>query len=163
MTYIKNNKALVFIIAILLLSNIALVYFFVKKDGKKSEQKEFGSFREYMAHTLKTEVGFSDEQVKNYEELSVKHKQSMRPLFNDIHATKENFYRLLSEESGDSLRTQRLHLIGEKQELIDSTIFNHFQSLRQICTQDQLPKYDTVIQRVVRGMIGPKKGNDKKK
>jgi hypothetical protein len=30
MTYIKNNKALVFIIAILLLSNIALLYFFTR-------------------------------------------------------------------------------------------------------------------------------------
>ena len=163
MTYIRNNKVLVFIIAILLLSNIGMLFFFLRKDNNK-EDKHPQSPRQYMIEKLKTEVGFSEEQITKYVELSDKHKQIMKPLFNDIHIAKENYYKLLNEEPSDSVLKQQLLLIGEKQQLIDQKIFNHFRALKHVCTSDQIPKYDTVIQRVIKGMINPpKKGPEKKK
>jgi protein CpxP len=95
--------------------------------------------------------------------MSVKHKQTMKPLFNEIHATKEDFYKLLTEQPTDSVLNEKLHRIGDKQEMIDQKIYNHFQGLRQVCTPEQLPRYDSVIQKVLVGMINPKRGNDKKK
>src|SRR5688572_23806048 len=142
MTYIKNNKALVFIIAILLLSNIALLYFYIQKDGKKGQKSDRGSFREYMVQTLKNEVGFNDEQIAKYVEISDKHKQVMKPMFADIHMAKDSFYKLLKEEPADSVLNKYLIRIGEKQENIDQRIFNHFLTLKHLCTPDQLPKYD---------------------
>jgi hypothetical protein len=162
MTYIKNNKILVFIITVLLLSNIAMLVFFLRKE--KEQEKPRQSPREYMISKLKEEVGFNDEQIAKYVELSDKHKQKMKPLFNEIHMAKDSFYKLLLEEPSDSLLNNYLLSIGEKQKTIDQNIFNHFLSLKHICTPDQLPKYDSVIQRVIKGMINPpKKGSDKKK
>jgi hypothetical protein len=164
MTYIKNNKTLVFIIAILLLSNIALLYFFTRSDEPKKDTKENrGGFREYMIKTLRDEVGFTDDQIARYEQLSNKHKETMKPMFEGIGMTKDSLYKLLLQDPSDSLTNHYLDMIGEKQRGIDQKIFNHFLSLRQICTTDQRPKFDTVIQRIIKKMISPRKGGDKDK
>jgi periplasmic protein CpxP/Spy len=160
MTYIKNNKVLVFIIAVLLLSNVAMLFFFLRKEKKEDRPKQ--TPREYMVEKLKKEVGFTDDQVAKYMELSDKHKQTMKPLFKEIHMAKDSFYKLLRQEPSDSLLNHFLGEIGEKQKTIDQKIFNHFLSLKHICTPEQLPKYDTVVQHVIKGMINPpRKGGDK--
>jgi periplasmic protein CpxP/Spy len=165
MTYLRNNKVLVFIIAILLLSNIAMLYFYLNKKNceDNNKQKPF-SAREWMADKLKNEVGFNDSQVAKYKELSGKHKENMKPLFEDIRLAKDSLYKLLKTEPSDSLINHYLAAIGDKQEAIDQKIFNHFQNLKHICTPDQQPKYDSIIQDVIKGMINPRRGGgDKKK
>src|SRR5688572_3486851 len=99
MTYIKNNKALVFIIAVLLLSNIAMLYFYLTKKNceDNNPKKQNASRGEFMVEKLKNEVGFSDSQIARYRELRVKHKESMKPLFEDIFYAKDSLYRLLSQ------------------------------------------------------------------
>jgi periplasmic protein CpxP/Spy len=169
MTYIKNNKALVFIIAILLLSNIALLYFFTRtrKECNKAEQKkEHKSFREQMADKLKNQVGFTDSQVNQYNELSGKHKEAMKPLFEDLTNAKDSLYKLLLQpQPSDSMKSYYLSMIGQKQQGVDQRIFNHFYTLREICTPEQRPKYDSVIQNVIKGWISfpNKKDKDKDK
>ncbi|MEI9943699.1 MAG: hypothetical protein WDN26_05705 [Chitinophagaceae bacterium] len=162
MSYLRNNKTLVFIIAVLLLSNIALLYFFVWKDqGKKQDNK---SFREYMVETLKKEVGFNDGQIAQYEEMSAKHKEAMKSLFDDIKAEKDSLYKLLLQpQLVDSVVNHHLNMIGEKQRSIDQKIFSHFLSLREVCTAEQRPKYDSLVQRMTRKMINPQKKDDRKK
>lgn len=160
MTYIRNNRILVFIIAILLLSNIGLLWFFLR--GEKARPKK--GPREYMIEKLKNEVGFSDSQIAKYVELSDRHKENVKPLFDDIHNAKESYYKLLQLPApADSLLSRHLYQVGEKQKIIDSTIFRYFATLKQVCTPAQLPKYDTVIQRVIKGMINPSKKNNKDK
>jgi hypothetical protein len=157
MTYIKNNKTLVVIIAILLLSNIALLYFLTRcrKDCKSDQPKqENTNFRKMMMKRLKEEVGFDTTQIAKYEELSKKHKEAMKPLFTDLTNAKDSFYKLLLQpQPSDSLKKHYLQKIGEKQELADQRLFNHFNTLRQECTEAQRPKYDSVIQDVIKGMI----------
>jgi hypothetical protein len=168
MTYIKKNKTLVFIIAILLLSNIALLYFLTRcrKDCTKSEtKKESSSFRDQMVKKLRDEVGFDTTQIAKYEEMSIKHKEAMKPLFEDITKAKDSLYKLLMQpQPSDSMKDHYLAMIGQRQQIIDQRVFNHFFTLRQLCTEEQRPKYDSTIQRVIKGMITfPKKDKDKKK
>ena len=169
MSYIKNNKVLVFIIAILLLSNIGLLYFFTrcrtecKGTDQKKEQKK--SFREQMAERLKKEVSFTDAQVQQYNDMSEKHKEAMKPLFEELTNAKDSLYKqLLQPKPSDSLLNYYLGMIGERQKAVDQRVFNHFYTLRQICTEEQRPKYDTTIQRVIKEMITfPKKDKEKDK
>ena len=168
MTYIRNNKTLVFIIAILLLSNIALLYSFVTKGGKNDhpESEKSTSARKYMIETLTNEVGFNQEQIAQYEQMSDKHKQIIKPLFQEIKLTKDSLYKMLEEAAvSDSTVNYYLNMIGEKQKSIDQKIFYHFLSLREICTAEQRSKFDTVVQRIVKNMINSsskKSGKDKK-
>ena len=165
MTYIKNNKVLVFVIAVLLLSNIAMLYFYLTDCGdKKKKPDNNGGMRAYMIKTLKDSVGFNDQQIASYEQITDKHKATMKPLFEDITNTKDSLYKLLLvDKPSDSLVNHYLLMIGERQKNIDQRIFNHFSSLKEICTADQRPKYDSLIQHVIKGMIGfPRKSKDNK-
>lgn len=169
MSYIKNNKVLVFIIAILLLSNIASLYFLTRtrKTCKGTEQKkeQKKSFRDQMAEKLKNEVDFTEAQLHTYDSMSEKHKDAMKPLFENLTNAKDSLYKLLMQtQPSDSAIAYYLSMIGERQQRVDQRVFNHFYKLKQICTEEQKPKYDTVVQRVIKGMITfPKKDKDKDK
>src|SRR5262245_61307643 len=131
MTYIKNNKVLVFIIGVLLLSNIAMLYFYLSKKNcedknqQKGDQKN-GPRGEFMVEKLKNEVGFTDSQIAKYRDIRVKHKESMKPLFDDIFYAKDSLYRLLAlpQAPSDDQVNHYLEAIGNKQEIIDQRIFN---------------------------------------
>lgn len=162
MTYIKNNKTLVFIIAILLLSNIALLYFLMqtRKDCNKGKDKpkEEVPVRKQIAKKLQDNVGFDTVQLAKYDTMSKKHKDAMKPLFENITAAKDSLYKLLLQpQPSDSVINHYLAMIGERQQLIDKRIFNHFLAVRELCTAEQRPKYDSTIQNVIKGWIGYKK------
>lgn len=156
MTYIRNNKTLVFIIAILLLSNIALLYFLMqtRKDCNKSDKPKDESTRHKIARRLKDEVGFDTTQVAKYEEMSKAHKEAMKPLFENITNAKDSLYKLLMQpDPSDSAVNYYLDMVGERQQMIDQRIFNHFMAVRELSTAAQRPKFDSTIQNVIKGWI----------
>jgi len=158
-----RNKIYVLLIGILLLSNLALVAFFVANKPEKKEVKKEKPGG-YMKEALKNEVGFDDQQMATFDDMAAKHKQQMRPLFEDISKTKESFYHLLTQPATpDSLLNSAAREIGEKQRLLDLKIFTHFQNIRELCTPEQRPKFDTLVQRVVHRMIFPMRRGDGKK
>jgi periplasmic protein CpxP/Spy len=154
MTYIKNNKVLVLVIAVLLLSNIAMLYFYLNRCKPKDPPKKNLSMREMMVQKLKNEVGFNDQQVESYKQMSDKHKQAMKPMFEQLRLSKDSLYKMLMQDKpSDSLINYHLVKIGEKQKAIDQRIFSHFYALKQVCTPEQMPKYDSTMQKVIKGMI----------
>jgi len=163
MASISRNKIYVLLIGLLLLSNLALVAFFVLNKPEKKEMRRDrpGS---YMKDALKNEVGFNENQMTQFELMADQHRQQMRPLFEDISKTKEAFYQMLTKPATqDSLLNSAAKEIGEKQKLIDLKIFMHFQNIRQLCTPAQQPMFDSLIQRVVHRMVFPmRKGGEKK-
>lgn len=172
MTYIKNNKVLVFIIGVLLLSNIAMLYFYLTKKNCEENKPKDKPRTEFMVEKLKNDVGFTDSQIAQYREIRTKHKENMRPMFENIFYAKDSLYKLLvlPQAPSDSVVNHYLEEIGNKQEIIDQKIFNHFLTLKQLCTPEQVPRYDSTIQKVIKGMINPrwggggdKKNNDNKK
>jgi len=171
--YIRNNKLLVFIISILLLSNIALLFFFLKGNSGKQGSRDMGkrniSPTQFMIETLRDSVGFNEEQIARYSELSKKHKETIKPLFEEIKHTKDSLYKMLMTPGiPDSTVNSFLNKIGEDQRNIDEKIFMHFRTLRELCADDQKAKFDSVTQRIIKRMIaGPSKrgssDKDKKK
>ena len=158
----SRNRIYVFLIGILLVSNLALVAFFVlnKPEKKEIRRDKPGG---YMKDALKSEVGFNDQQMAEYEKQVEAHRQSMRPMFEDITKTKEDFYRLLMQPgTADSVLNNAATQIGEKQKLIDMKIFMHFQNIRLLCTPSQQPSFDTLIQHVVHRMVFPGRRPDSK-
>jgi len=152
MTPIARNRLLLFIIAILLVANLALVYFFVK--GKDRDKKHDGRERHGMSEQLKADVGFSEDQLKAYQLKRDAHMKVMRGLFEDIRTTKEEFFKTIADTVlSDSALLVKASDIGEKQKRIDITTHEYFRSVRKLCTQEQLPKYDTLYQKVVKRMI----------
>ena len=165
----SKSRILIFIIAVLLISNIAMLIFFLsgKRDMPKPDNEKRPGYG--MSETLKKEAAFDDQQVKQYEDLREKHWEKMKPMFHDMQVTKSSFYSLVKDNSlADSSVAALATQIGEKQKAIDYQIFQHFRQVRNICRPDQQSKFDTIYSGIVKRMSGggrggpggPKKGSD---
>ena len=153
MTTPTKNKLFIFIIALLLISNIGLVVFFM---GMNKHDSRDNRGRGEITRVLKEEIGFSETQIKEYEEIRMAHREKMRPLFDSIRITKESLYnQLYLPEINDSIFNIASSAVGEKQQMIDRHLFNHFRTLRELCTAEQQPKFDTMIKHMVQRMIVP--------
>src|SRR6187455_2036775 len=92
----NKNKALLIIIGILLVANIAMVSFFLmKKDGNKREKKP--EWKTVISGFLKTEIGFDTVQLKQYDSLSNMHKDNMKKMMDSLRTGKDKQFKELAE------------------------------------------------------------------
>jgi len=158
----SRNRIYVLLIALLLISNLALVGFFVLNKPEKKPDIHRGP-SSFMRESLKKDVGFNDQQMAAFDSAIQMHRAQMRPIFEDLTKTKENYYQLLSQaNTPDSALNTAASAIGEKQKLIDMKIFSHFRNLRELCTPEQRPAFDSLVQKVVHRMIVPMRRPDNK-
>jgi protein CpxP len=154
----STNRVLIFIIAVLLISNVAMLVFFMSKTpGEKRESEKKPGWG--MAETLKKEAAFDDQQVREYERLREEHWEKMKPMFHDMQATKSSFYQLVRDTTlTDSAVAVLAGQIGEKQKAIDFQIFQHFKKVRGLCRPEQKAKFDSIYQGTVKRMSGGRGG-----
>ena len=147
----SRNKLLLFIVAILFLANVVLLYFFFKgKEEVKPPSREHRGISEQ----LKNDVGFNDEQLKAYNVRREKHMSEMKVLFEAMRQTKEEFFNTVkTPQAADTLIQSGAVDIAERQKAIDLRTHAYFTDLRKICTPDQLPKFDSLYQQVIKRMI----------
>lgn len=159
MDTVRKYKTLVSIIVFLLITNFAMLIFFmviakpIDKKSRYNDQNGFGVM-------LQNEVGFSKTQLDQYQALRTQQRQNVKPLFDDIRKSKDNFYGLLYSDSvPDSVIDANADSIAETQKKLDLQMFNHFKNIRSLCTPDQLQKFDSSIKKAVARMTGrPGKG-----
>ena len=173
MDTITKNRSLVSIIIFLLISNIAILIFFLGiKDGRKTSHGKDG--RNTVAVFLQNDMGFNKERMDEYQKLREAQMKSVKPLFDSIRSAKENFYSLLYinnvsdsfiNNAADSFINNAADVIGEKQMALDMQMFSHFKNIRNLCAPQELPKFDSLFKKVVEKMTSgrsKKSGNDKR-
>ena len=146
MRKVLNNKVLLFIVAILLLANIAMLFYFlwVREPARKNSRGD--RQKSPMTEFLQTKIGFNTDQMAAFEKIRQQHRQKMKPLFEDIKTAKVQFYGFLTNAViNDSTQNKSATLIGEKQKLLDLQTFQNFKEIRGLCTPEQQPKYDSLI------------------
>lgn len=148
-----KTKTLTGIIIFLLITNIAMLIFFMAMAKPEKKQRNHESNGMYNA--LKDEVGFSKDQLANYQSLRKEQLQKVKPLFNEVRNAKKDFYGLIySENISDSLIRADADSIAEKQKLLDMQMFAYFKKIRNICTPDQTQKFDSTLKKEVSRMVG---------
>ena len=160
-----RNRNLLIIIGVLLLTNIAVLVYFLGQKKPETSHGEGG--RSSVSEMLQKEVGFNDEQTAQYKELKEKQRETIRPMYDDMRKAKDSLFRLLSYPgASDSLLNKLSDAIAQKQKAIDLQAFNHFKRVRELCTPQQQPKYDSMVLRMFSKMGRPphggKEGKDKK-
>jgi Spy/CpxP family protein refolding chaperone len=155
----SNNRSYLFIIFILLVVNIAMAWFFFWYKPARRERDRID-----IAEMLKKEVGFNEEQLKQFEVLYKQHHENLKPLFDSVRKAKEQFYQLLLQpQVSDSLKNAKAVVIGEKQQALDMAVYNNFLEIKKLCTPEQQPKFDSTLQQVVKRMISyPRKNRQNK-
>ena len=154
-------KTLVGIIIFLLITNVAMLIFFIvlSKPVKKQRNHEFSG----MYYSLQKDVGFSKDQLAQYQTLRNDQMQKMKPLFNELRNAKKDFYGLIySGNISDSLINADADSISQKQKRLDMNMFKYFQNVRRLCLPDQTQKFDSSLKKeVVRMVARPGKDNNR--
>lgn len=130
-----------------------LVFFVVL--NKPTQKNSWGRDQSGMSGMLQKEVGFTKEQLNTYQSLRKEQFDKVHTLFDELRKTKTDFYNLIyTSQVSDSSVNRAADLIAEKQKILDLQMFNHFKMVRNICTTDQLQKFDTTIKKVLIRMTG---------
>lgn len=152
-----RNKVLSLLVLVLLLTNILLVVFFMwmkPEPGKPAAKKD--GHNEVM-QILEKEVGFSPAQMEEYKKLKDQHWAKMKPYFGEMKAARNNYYNLLNLTSvADSTVNRLADSVAAKQKQMDLQTFRHFSQVKALCTPEQQPKFDSLVQQVIKRMGGRK-------
>jgi protein CpxP len=155
MNVFSRTKSLLIIIAILLLSNISMLVYFLNRPHEQDRQQ---TKRPEMAEFFRKTVGFSSSQLADFEKRKQMHRDSIGRYFKGLNDSKEAFYRLLGQSPLDTGKYQLLaDSIGQKQVVIEKAYFRHFQDVRRICTGDQTQVFDSLFPGELRKMIAGKR------
>lgn len=155
----NRNKVFLSVIAILLVANIAMVTFFLmKKDYRRSEKRP--DRKTMIAEFLKNEIGFTPEQLQQYDTLSTKHQENVKKMFESHRASKDKqFKELAAGNFSDSIVNRVADQSAESQKSMELQMFNHLKNIRMLCTPEQLPRFDSLFVKILnrRGGEGKKK------
>ncbi len=170
MTTRYTTRVLFLIIILLLVTNVVMLFLFVFSPEKASKNKRHSSSDMSMPALLKDSVGFSEQQLADYQAFRAVERPKLRELFSKMRTTKEEFYKHIYMDNADSTAAIALaDSIGMLQRTIDLNMKNYFSQVRKLCTEDQLPAYDSTIKRVIgrmtgiSGRSGSRNGNSKPK
>jgi hypothetical protein len=154
MSYLRNHKLLLLIIGVLLVANIGLLYYFVFNKPAHPPKLTEQEMRDRAKEKVKNEVGLNAEQVAVYDSLRTNQFKIMKPYFEDITKSKEDFFSLIYQQDvSDSVLNAYASRIGEKQMALDVSTFRYFQSIKALCNEEQKPKMDSFIKQIVRRII----------
>lgn len=152
MKNILNNKIALWLIGLLILGNIATLTFFWighLKNQRDNSPKEF----------LVKKLNFTDSQKNAYFKLAMEHNESAKIIREQIKLDKENLFQLLkSDNISDSMRNELVFKVSKSIQSLDILTFEHFKKVRTICTDEQKPKFDELIQKMVNSVNNPQKG-----
>ena len=140
----SKSKILIFVIAVLLITNIALLVVYKKSEDEKkafADKNRFG-----LTPFVKDQMKFSETQMKDFEQLKTKQKEALRPFFDSLKSAKTDLYTLLDKPAVSDTTISFLSTnIGKYQGEIDRKFFIYFQNVRNICTPEQKVKFDTLF------------------
>jgi periplasmic protein CpxP/Spy len=143
MKNILNNKIVAWLIGVLILANIATLTFF--SVGHLINQRN-NSPKEFLAKKL----NFSSNQKNAYFKLAKEHNESAQTIREQIKLEKETLFQLLkSENINDSIRNEMAFRVSKSIQSLDILTFEHFRKVRTICNEEQKPKFDEIIQKMV--------------
>lgn len=155
----NNNRLLILLVVILLVSNIGVLLYFLSwnKPGRDNQARGGrGSVVDY----VQKKIGFTDEQTTRYRDLYEQHHDSLRLLGEENRKARRTlFHYLQAPETPDSVIESAAGKIGASQTAIELNNFRHFRRVRALCTQDQLPRFDSMVFRIVNRQQGPRGGS----
>jgi protein CpxP len=154
----SKNKLLVIIMVILLLTNIALIAFilFNKPEEKRSGRADREAM---MTEFLQKQIGFDKQQMQQYDTLNNRHKEKMKMRFDEMRNNKQLIYQSVGSQAfSDSAINEAAIKLSAPQKDVETTMLQHFATIRKICTPEQQPKFDSLIYK-----IWNKAGDKKKK
>lgn len=146
----SKNRTLIFIIALLLITNIAMLVYFMSFNRKKgNDGRSKGGFE----NILQKEVGFNSDQVARFKALRETHWSEAKKQMEEIKQVKLQLFNLTKEANvSDSAVMSLADSIAGIQKQIEINSFKHFKGTRALCTAQQQPAYDSLMTKIITRM-----------
>jgi len=158
----SKNKSLVSIIIFLLITNVVMLIFFLVSN-KPVQRNMRGRDQNGMSGMLQKDVGFTRDQLDTYQVLRKEQLDSIHILFDEVRKAKMNFYNLIyTPNVADSTLISAADEIAVRQKNLDLHMINHFKKVRNICSPDQVQKFDSSIKKIIARMVGKSGRNPNK-
>ena len=136
---------MLFLVIILVASNILLGYLLMQSGNRAVEKKRKGND----VSAWYAEVGLEQAQIDTFKILKEEYFKDMKPLWGDIRQLKDSLYDQLDKGVEDSTAQHILSLISQKNLEVDSRTYLHFTKLRKFCTPSQQARFDTIIPKLI--------------
>lgn len=153
-----RNKILLLIIGVLLLTNIILASFLLlnKPSAKRGMR---GGRSTMIASFLQKEIGFNQQQLKQYDSLSEPNHNKVKAMFDTLGTYKDSqFKQLAIDNFSDTAIVKTAEAIATKQKEIEIVLYKHFKEIRNLCTTQQQPEFDSLFYKVInKKYLSPKK------
>lgn len=141
-----GNKSLIIIIIILLITNVVMLAVWWKSNSH--EEKKPGKSK--MAEYLKTDLGFSQQQMTLFDSIKTEHRSEAKKLFDGFRAEKSSIYKEIGkQEFADSSLNAAAGFAAQKQLVLEKMMLDHLKEIRALCTPAQLPKFDTGFYKIM--------------
>lgn len=136
----KRYKWLVFLVLVLVISNsiMAFLFFF----GKDKSMKKKGDDPSTVFYK---NVGLDSTQIGTFKTMKDSFIAEMRPHWAEMRKLKDSLYTQMGKGSNDSIALSLISIMADKNKEIETKTFNHFSSLRALCTADQQARFDTLV------------------
>lgn len=122
------------VLALLLCSNIILLYFLQKPHNKVGPDGP--------RNAIIKRLNFDEQQIADYDTLISAHRKIIRNNNDKITSLKQALYSTLPQNSIDSLLVDSLVTeIGHTQRAIELIHFNHFRDIKKLCKDTQLGEF----------------------
>lgn len=139
-----NNKFLILLVAILALTNIALLSILIFQKPKSHSGKKYREER--MKTFLVKDIGLSPAQMAAYDTLYKNQQLFMENLYDTMRkGGNENFKFLGQNGFSDSAIMVVVNRSAEHQKFIDKKVLTHFKQIRNICDGEQKARFDSGI------------------
>lgn len=137
-----KSKVLIIIIGILLLANIVMLGFFI--SGNHKEKRERSGRNSYVGDYLKKEVGFNEAQLSRYDSLSTQNRERTKATFAKLASNRKEILQALAGASfSDSAIVKAANDMHTQPAVLELNMLRHLKEIRNICTQNQLRRFDT--------------------
>jgi periplasmic protein CpxP/Spy len=142
-----KSKLYLLIIGILLITNIAMLFFFLQNKDKGKKTPNRGNDKSVMMKEfLKKDVGFTESQLQQYDTLSRRNRERMKADMDAMKSAKEEqFKELGSKGFSDSAIVAAAIKVAGNQKQVEEKMLGYFATVRKLCTAEQLPKFDSLF------------------
>lgn len=146
-----NNKTLLLIIAVLLVSNFSLLALYI--SGGKQQQKKTSRTEHSPVEFMVRELQLNEEQAGSFNTLWESTREKNRPLYDSMRVKREELYGYLkTEPQPDSLIRAATSGMAAIEQQLALNNYEHFRQLRSFCDSGQQVRLDTLIQRMGKRM-----------
>ena len=148
----SKYRTLIAIIVLLLVTNIAMLVYFVL-NKRHHERGDRDKSKPGFENVLQKEVGFNEQQVAQFKTLKETHWAAAKRQMEDMKQLKLSLFNLTKEQNTPDSTVNRLaDSIAGLQKQIELNSFQHFKATRQICTPEQQSAYDSLMTKIITKM-----------